>query len=97
MNKLNFLSLIFLIGSGIFSIIWQEGTALKYSISERLLIIIAVEICIGVTYRMIPVNLLFYISTPRIISKLFPHTTNLRKRGERKESSGLSPDFTPVE
>lgn len=67
-----------------FSIVWQEGTALNYSMSERLLISIAMEICIGVTYRMVPVNLLFYTSTPRIISKLFSHTTNLGKRGERK-------------
>lgn len=40
------------------------------------------EICIGVTYRMIPINLLFYNSIPSIISKLFSHTTNFRKRGE---------------
>lgn len=70
-----------------FSIIWQEGTALNYSMSERLLISIAMEICIGVTYRMVPVNLLFYTSTPRIISKLFSHTTNLGK--EEKENNPL--------
>lgn len=65
-----------------FSVIWQEGNALKYSISDRLLLMIAMEICIGVTYRTIPINLLFYNSTPSIISKLFSHTTNFRKRGE---------------
>lgn len=65
-----------------FSVIWQEGNALKYSISDRLLLMIAMEICIGVTYRMIPINLLFYNSIPSIIYNysLIPLTLGKEER-----------------
>lgn len=64
-----------------FSRIQWECNSLKCSIRDRLLIMIAMEMCIG-SNMIVHINLLFSTFTPSVISKLFSHTTNLRQKWE---------------